>query len=279
MAKRPTHDLDRPGGAPPSSPAVSAALGRYFAGVLAAQGGEGRADGAPHRPRRAVLPRSAPAIGRADDARLRARRHRRGQRAAGHRQAGAELGGRHRRQQRRDRRSRASLDVPGRGVAQRRRRQPVGRVPRRAGQRTRDGRGRTGRHRRQHRVDRRPARAHAGGVVRREQGRGGATGRRPSRSSGPEYGIRVNALAPGYFETDINRDLLRPRSAWRSLPARRKGGSARMHELDGPLLLLASDASSHMTGAVIAVDGGHLVSTPERGARPAWARRRHGRNR
>ena len=76
-----------------------------------------------------------------------------------------------------------------------------------------------------------------------------------------EHGIRVNALAPGYFETDITRDLLRSgsgRAIIGRVPQRRAG---QMHELDGPLLLLASDASSYMTGAVIAVDGGHLVST------------------
>ena len=76
-----------------------------------------------------------------------------------------------------------------------------------------------------------------------------------------EHGIRVNAIAPGYFETEINRDLLRspPGQAIISrVPQKRVGQLA---ELDGPLLLLASDASSYMTGAVIAVDGGHLVST------------------
>ena len=74
-------------------------------------------------------------------------------------------------------------------------------------------------------------------------------------------GIRVNALAPGYFETDINRDLLRspPGQALVSrIPMQRVG---QMPELDGPLLLLASDASAFMTGAVIPVDGGHLVNT------------------
>ena len=75
------------------------------------------------------------------------------------------------------------------------------------------------------------------------------------------YGIRVNAIAPGYFETDINRDLLRSdagKAIIARIPQQRVG---QMPELDGPLLLLASDASSYMTGAVIPVDGGHLVNT------------------
>jgi NAD(P)-dependent dehydrogenase (short-subunit alcohol dehydrogenase family) len=76
-----------------------------------------------------------------------------------------------------------------------------------------------------------------------------------------DHGIRVNALAPGYFETDINREFLQSefgRSIVARVPQKRTG---RLQELDGPLLLLASDASSYMTGEVIAVDGGHLVST------------------
>ena len=76
-----------------------------------------------------------------------------------------------------------------------------------------------------------------------------------------EHGIRVNAIAPGYFETDITRDLLRSpvgQAIVARIPQQRVGQLA---ELDGPLLLLASEASSYMTGAVIAVDGGHLVST------------------
>jgi NAD(P)-dependent dehydrogenase (short-subunit alcohol dehydrogenase family) len=76
-----------------------------------------------------------------------------------------------------------------------------------------------------------------------------------------EHGIRVNAIAPGYFETDINRDFLRSdagRAIVARVPQRRVGQLA---ELDGPLLLLASEASSYMTGTVIVVDGGHLVST------------------
>jgi NAD(P)-dependent dehydrogenase (short-subunit alcohol dehydrogenase family) len=74
------------------------------------------------------------------------------------------------------------------------------------------------------------------------------------------YGIRVNALAPGYFETDLNRDFLRSdygQTMMKRIPQRRFG---QMSDLDGPLLLLASDASAYMTGSVIEVDGGHLVS-------------------
>lgn len=76
-----------------------------------------------------------------------------------------------------------------------------------------------------------------------------------------EHGIRVNALAPGYFETEINRDLLRSAAGQAIIsrvPQQRVG---LLSELDGPLLLLASDASSYMTGVVIPVDGGHLVNT------------------
>jgi len=74
-------------------------------------------------------------------------------------------------------------------------------------------------------------------------------------------GIRVNALAPGYFETELNKDLLKSdtgKALAGRIPMQRIG---RMHELDGPLLLLASDASSYMTGSTIVVDGGHVVNT------------------
>jgi NAD(P)-dependent dehydrogenase (short-subunit alcohol dehydrogenase family) len=74
------------------------------------------------------------------------------------------------------------------------------------------------------------------------------------------HNIRVNALAPGYFVTDLNRDFLQSDYAEKMLkriPQRRYG---ELGDLDGPLLLLASDASAYMTGATIAVDGGHLVS-------------------
>jgi NAD(P)-dependent dehydrogenase (short-subunit alcohol dehydrogenase family) len=74
------------------------------------------------------------------------------------------------------------------------------------------------------------------------------------------HGIRVNALAPGYIETDLNREFFAssPGQAMiKRIPQRRLG---QIGELDAPLLLLASDAASYMTGAVLAVDGGHLVS-------------------
>jgi NAD(P)-dependent dehydrogenase (short-subunit alcohol dehydrogenase family) len=73
--------------------------------------------------------------------------------------------------------------------------------------------------------------------------------------------IRVNAVAPGYFETDINRSYLEspPGQAMvKRIPQRRTGQA---QDLDGVLLLLTSDASRYMTGTVIPVDGGHLVST------------------
>lgn len=72
--------------------------------------------------------------------------------------------------------------------------------------------------------------------------------------------IRVNALAPGYIETDLNEAFFTSdagRALIRRIPQRRLGEA---RELDGALLLLASDAGSYMTGSVLAVDGGHLVS-------------------
>lgn len=74
-------------------------------------------------------------------------------------------------------------------------------------------------------------------------------------------GIRVNAIAPGYFETDLNRSFFETaegRALIKRVPQRRLG---RLDDLDGPLLLLASDASRYMTGTIIVVDGGHTLST------------------
>jgi NAD(P)-dependent dehydrogenase (short-subunit alcohol dehydrogenase family) len=68
--------------------------------------------------------------------------------------------------------------------------------------------------------------------------------------------IRVNALAPGYFATDLNRDFLASEVGDKMkmrVPQRRFGEYA---QLDGPLLLLASQAGSYMTGSTIVIDGG-----------------------
>jgi NAD(P)-dependent dehydrogenase (short-subunit alcohol dehydrogenase family) len=76
-----------------------------------------------------------------------------------------------------------------------------------------------------------------------------------------KYNIRVNALAPGYFLTDVSRILLEsPMSEdfVKGIPMRRVG---EFPDLDGPLLLLASDASRYMTGSVLVVDGGHICGS------------------
>ncbi len=73
--------------------------------------------------------------------------------------------------------------------------------------------------------------------------------------------IRANALCPGYCVTDINREWLASDSGKRLLdriPFRR---AAEASELDGALLLLASDASTYMTGSTLVVDGGHSQNT------------------
>lgn len=75
------------------------------------------------------------------------------------------------------------------------------------------------------------------------------------------HGIRVNALAPGYFETEINRSFFETDSGQaliRRIPQRRLG---QPRQLDGALLLLASDASDFMTGTVLPVDGGHSINS------------------
>lgn len=71
-----------------------------------------------------------------------------------------------------------------------------------------------------------------------------------------KHGIRVNAIAPGYFMSELSGGFLVTESGQamvKRMPMRRIGDPA---ELDGALLLLASQASSYMTGSVITVDGG-----------------------
>jgi len=70
------------------------------------------------------------------------------------------------------------------------------------------------------------------------------------------HGIRVNAIAPGYIETDINRAFLASpagETLKKRIPQRRFGLA---EDIDGALLLLCSSASAYMTGAVVSVDGG-----------------------
>jgi 3-oxoacyl-[acyl-carrier protein] reductase len=73
-------------------------------------------------------------------------------------------------------------------------------------------------------------------------------------------GIRVNAIAPGWIVTDLNRDYLSGEQGVaikREIPMGRFGEE---RDLDGPLLLLVSDAGRYMTGATIVADGGKLVA-------------------
>jgi len=75
------------------------------------------------------------------------------------------------------------------------------------------------------------------------------------------HDIRVNAIAPGYIETDLNREFFQSppgQTLIKRIPQRRLG---QPEDLDGALLLLASSASRFTTGATLVVDGGHLQST------------------
>lgn len=75
------------------------------------------------------------------------------------------------------------------------------------------------------------------------------------------HDIRVNCIVPGYFKSDLTRDLFKTEAGAaliKRIPMRRLGD---YESLGGALLLLASDASSFMTGSVLTVDGGHLISS------------------
>lgn len=74
------------------------------------------------------------------------------------------------------------------------------------------------------------------------------------------HNIRVNALAPGYIDTEMNHDFWSTPAGERltkRIPQRRVGAES---DLDGAILLLASTASRYMTGSVVTVDGGFLLS-------------------
>jgi NAD(P)-dependent dehydrogenase (short-subunit alcohol dehydrogenase family) len=75
------------------------------------------------------------------------------------------------------------------------------------------------------------------------------------------HGIRVNAIAPGYVETEINSDFFKSEAGQamvRKIPQRRIGTA---RDLEGALLLLASGAGAYMTGSIVVADGGHLVNS------------------
>lgn len=73
-------------------------------------------------------------------------------------------------------------------------------------------------------------------------------------------GIRVNALAPGYVETELNADYLASEAGKRMIGRVPLGRVGQLSDLDGPLVLLASDAGRYMTGSVIVIDGGQSLS-------------------
>ena len=72
-------------------------------------------------------------------------------------------------------------------------------------------------------------------------------------------GIRVNAICPGYFKTEMNDEYFDSAAGQAYIAATPGGRLGRMDEIDGPLLLLASEAGSFINGALLPVDGGHLV--------------------
>lgn len=72
--------------------------------------------------------------------------------------------------------------------------------------------------------------------------------------------IRVNAIAPGYFLTEINQDFLTSEQGQQYIKTLFPGRAGDLTELDGPILLLASSAGSYINGAVLTVDGGTLLA-------------------
>jgi 3-oxoacyl-[acyl-carrier protein] reductase len=74
------------------------------------------------------------------------------------------------------------------------------------------------------------------------------------------FDVRVNAIAPGYIETEMTKEFFQTPPGQKvvaGIPTRRLG---RIEDLDGPLLLLASDASRYMNGSVVLIDGGFLLA-------------------
>jgi NAD(P)-dependent dehydrogenase (short-subunit alcohol dehydrogenase family) len=74
-------------------------------------------------------------------------------------------------------------------------------------------------------------------------------------------GVRVNALCPGYFSTEINADYLASEEGRSMLADTPAGRAGELRELDGALLLLAGPAGSFINGVALPVDGGHLLKS------------------
>ncbi len=75
------------------------------------------------------------------------------------------------------------------------------------------------------------------------------------------YKIRVNALCPGYFVTELNADFFsteKGREYLRNTPA---GRSGKLEEISAPFMLLASDAGSFINGTALPVDGAHHIAS------------------
>ncbi len=75
-----------------------------------------------------------------------------------------------------------------------------------------------------------------------------------------KYGIRVNAIAPGWFVSEMNQEFFASEAGQAYAQRIPPGRTGEMSELVGPVLLLASDAGSYINGVVLPVDGGHHVA-------------------
>jgi NAD(P)-dependent dehydrogenase (short-subunit alcohol dehydrogenase family) len=83
-----------------------------------------------------------------------------------------------------------------------------------------------------------------------------------TRTLGAEWatrGVRVNAIAPGFFLTDLNRDKMAPERKAMAVRRTPMGRFGELGELVGAAVFLASPAASYVTGEIIRVDGGYLA--------------------